>query len=154
MDSRIVSLLSVTLAWALKMGLTEEQAVTAQSLAWFYWKTSKKNFPDSVWARWAVRKVRANRDLPGCATSVHDALLLASQGAGMERMLDRSPPPDVQVDHKERYEALLSSLTPTARAVAKLRQQGVSNGQIATALRLSEGRISQIARRIREEWDG
>lgn len=139
--------------WALAMKLDEDKTSRVITEAWFRWKTCKKKLPPSAFARWAVRKVLAGNDLPGCGTSIHDALRHATQGAGMNGVLDREPPPDVLASKREAYERLIASLSPSARAVARLRQQGISNSDIARTLKLSESRTSQLAREIKDEWE-
>lgn len=146
------TLLAVVLKWALRCGLDEGQAATAQSLAWHYRGRCEAQYPDSHWAKLAVRAVRHGRDLPGCGTGQADALMHSHQGSGMPEVRDRTPPPDVLADHKERYERVMAGVGEVKKLVAAMRIEGWSNYEIALALKVSPGRTSQVAREIVERF--
>lgn len=152
---KLAEILEATLRWARRCGLDEFQIATAQSQAWYYWQEydGPEDFPAGHWARLAVRGVRNGRDLPGCGTSVKDALLHSWQGAAMPEVMDRSPGPDVLVIHKELLERLERSVDDLKRQVAELRLQGLSNAEVARKVNRSPGRTSQIAREFVEGFD-
>jgi hypothetical protein len=145
-------LLAVVLRYGRQRGLTAEQIVTAQSLAWYHASRYEGDpLPASHWARLAVRSTLNGRDLPGCWTSPTDAIHRAWQGCGMHEVRDGSPGPDVLAEHREQYERALSE-SQQMRRVAELRVAGLSNLDVARELGVSPARSSQIARRIAEEF--
>jgi hypothetical protein len=151
----VARLLEVVKRWAARCGLDEQQTTTAQTLAWWYRRNYRGEVPlsDSHWARLAVRATKNGRDLPGCGTSVKDALLAGCwQGAAMPEVLDREPPPDVLAEHKETLARVLEGLSATKQSVVEARLSGRSNEDIARDLGLSAGRCSQIAREIAEAF--
>jgi hypothetical protein len=151
-------LLDMVAGLAHRSGLAPDQVVTAQSLAWYYATryeerngSSDDPLPPSHWARLAVRATRNGRDLPGCGTSVSDALHRCWQGAGMPEARDPSPGPDVQAADREQLERTLAK-SPQRRRVAELRIAGASNREVAEELGVSPSRTSQIAREIAEDF--
>jgi DNA-directed RNA polymerase specialized sigma24 family protein len=67
----------------------------------------------------------------------------------------RTPPPYERLDAEDEAEGLLTRLDgeeETLRAVALLRSQGLSAGQVAAALGVSESTVRRRVRRIRSIW--
>lgn len=148
----VTTLLNVTEKWARKCGLDEDQIQRAMVEAWYRWRQRTKKLPFSCWARMAVRAVRNQVDLPWCGTPPTDALRHATFGV-MREVMDRTPPPDVLVDHAERFERALNQRSLKHRQMASLRIQGADVKQVAAALNVSPGRVSQMARDIAEGFD-
>lgn len=149
----LATLLAVVLRYGLLRRMTPEQIGTAQSMAWYYQANySGEPLPDSHWAQLAVRAVFNGRDLPGCATSTHDALNVAWQGAAMGELRDSEPAPDVLAEHRELLERVLAGLSEIKRQVMDLRLAGVPGLAIAEELGITPGRVSQISREIAERF--
>ncbi len=148
----LVVLLAVVARWATRCGLDEMGTATAQSLAWLWASKSEVNYPAGHWAKLAVRATRNGRDLPGCGTGHADALMHSTQGAGMGDMKDKSPGPDALAAHREQWERMESGLDERRRLAVEMRLEGWSNFEIATALGVSPGRTSQMAREVMERF--
>jgi hypothetical protein len=76
--------------------------MTGWQSPWWLWRSRKTDYPASVWARLAVKRVLARRDLPGLksGTDVWDRLT-PWQGAAMEGLVDRRPGPERLAESKE-----------------------------------------------------
>ncbi len=150
----LAHLLMTVLLLGQRRGLTPEQIVTAQSLAWYYSTRCEQPYPAGHWARLAVRATLHGRDLPGnCWTSPKDALHIAWQGCGMNEVRDGMPGPDVLAEHREQLERAVSD-EPRLRQLADLRIAGQSNRDVAEELGVTPGRASQLARKIAERFRG
>jgi hypothetical protein len=140
--------------------LSRDEKERAGVIAWWFWRNRTQDFPLGVWARWACRQARDGRDLPGVRSKNPKDVMNRSnlqrpwQGAGMGSVADKTPPPDVLVMHRERWERLLNSANAQQREVARLAIEGLSNLEIAERLHVTPGRVSQIKRAIADRWYG
>jgi hypothetical protein len=153
-EATLATLLLVVARLARMYKMDDFQVATAQSLAWLWSKDSPVDYPPSHWARLACRHVHNGRDLPGCAVSRADALEHSVQGAGMDFKMDTTPGPDVLAAHREQWERITGGMTDREADLTRLKLEGMANKDIARTMGVSEGRASQIARAIAEEWEG
>jgi DNA-directed RNA polymerase specialized sigma24 family protein len=128
----------------------DEMVATAVILAWHYWSNRPQDFAASHWARIAVWHTFAGRDLPGCGTGAKDALHRAEQGSGMDEVTDRRPGPDKVAEAAELAGRLLESLSPRERQLAELLAGGAKGMDVAEAMHISPGRVSQIRSELME----
>jgi DNA-binding CsgD family transcriptional regulator len=131
------------------LGNNPELISTATVLGWYYWSQGPQELPASVWARVAVRAVRAGRDLPGVRDSGRDALDGATQGGGMGELADRRPGPLRMAIAREEYARLVAGLSPRQRLMVDAVAGGAARtDRLAAELGVTPGRVSQMRREI------
>ncbi len=124
----------------------DDQVALAIVLAWWVWSNRKSDFPASVYARCGVRQVMQGRDLPGLQTKSTDVWRKMDcwGGAGMAGMADPKPGPARRAEQKELFAKLLDDLNDRHREMADLLMNGAMSKDVADALSVSAGRISQM----------
>lgn len=138
-------ILPVVLSYA-RLTLRPVQIPEAVVQAWFAWSTAREpDLPPIVWAMHGVRRVRTGRDLPGMGTGAKDALHRSSQGAGMDGFRDhRAATPLNTLIHREELERIREA----GGEVVELLMLGMGTTEVAKAVGVSPGRVSQIRREM------
>jgi hypothetical protein len=154
MDER--KLIKAVLRRAAGTGLTDEQTAVAVCLAWYecrqFERTHGWTFNAFHWARLAVLHALQGRDVPGVQPSKkQDALDYAIQGCGMGNLMDRSPGPDREAAERELIGRWWGKLTEREKLVLRLLDTGLQKRQVARAIGVTAGRLSQILQKIADK---
>jgi hypothetical protein len=151
-DRFTVEILPVVIRYAaLRLKCPDLQGL-AITLAWWAWSTAKTpDLPATVWARMGVLRVLNHRDLPGVGTRKRDALRHAESGAGMEGLMDRHPGPEQQVIDAETFHRLMARAKGRDREMIEMFAAGMKNKDVANALGISAGRVTQLRQALMEE---
>lgn len=137
-----------------RLGRDDERAHVAVVLAWYHWRLDAGALPASCYARSAVRHAMAGRDLPGIRTSHgKDAMDRDVWLSGhMTEVRDSAPGPERVAAWKEELAQLRALLTLGERDLVEAVQDGVYRTlDLAAALGLSPGRVSQLRRQLAEK---
>lgn len=147
MDRFTVEILPVVVHFASVCFQCPDKQSLALTLAWFEWSRAKpeqKELPASVWARVGVRRVNANRDMPGIGTPAKDALYLAESGGTMEGLPDTFPGPEQIVMDRERYRTVVDNATDRERLLIESFEAETAAKDVAAKLGVSATRVTQI----------
>lgn len=144
-------------AYARMMFRQDDERVTdAIAIAWWMWSRRKRDYPASAFARQSVRWVLQGRDLPGLQPQATDCWRKLSRvaGGGMDGLPDRRPGPARIAEQRELTERFLAGLPDRDREMSDMLLDGAKVADIADALNLSSGRVSQRRRELMERLAG
>lgn len=135
-------------------GRNEELASIALSLTWYQWHTyGHKGLPPSCYIQVAVRQVLSGRDVPGVVSSVACNAWKRTTVGAMKEVRDRRPGPDRLVGWREEFAVVYPTLGRQQRRLVDLmREEILDNQELAARLGVTEGRVSQLRRKVMERF--
>ncbi len=132
-----------------------DMAARVVALAWYNWMTDGGRQEPRLYANFAIRQVLGGRDVPGVKgrRDVFDRLANWG-GGGMEGVADPLPGPDRLAEDREAWAGLEARESEAAARMVAMTLAGASGKDIAAALGVTQGRVSQMKRQAYERFRG